>query len=361
MQAVLSYTGKWIRWPYALLLVLLGAVSVFMGRTGGLVRRLNMETLLQNNAESFACLRPIVGRGKYLLSPESYDTGCWRIARTPVQFALEQGLLLDAQGIPFTVEQGLQKGLANTDLPAYGHAALDEKKTAIVLQKQLGAPFSGVGSLSLLHKALASAFMAYACGEKKACVHVLDTLSGSYTEKDSPACPVLEQPDFQELLTRTLEKHSHILNSQLMGRHSAFLLPWFMALLTLARKKGVLATSQFLWLRPLDRPLWYALSQCGGRAAWAEGFAAWAHYAAEEKAKKSLAEAKTARAVTRLRETLAAQGWLAEGTQVSAQNPIIPAPFIEQAPKEGVVYAAAEVLDEDYDANESEDLKKEQF
>ena len=85
MQAVLSYTGKWIRWPYALLLVLLGAVSIFMGRTGGLVRRLNMETLLQNNAESFACLRPIVGRGKYLLSPESYDTGCWRIARTPVQ------------------------------------------------------------------------------------------------------------------------------------------------------------------------------------------------------------------------------------------------------------------------------------
>ena len=361
MQAVLSYTGKWIRWPYAFLLVLLGVVSVFMGRTGGLVRRLNMETLLQNNAESFACLRPIVGRGKYLLSPESYDTGCWRIARTPVQFALEQGLLLDAQGIPFTVEQGLQKGLANTDLPAYGHALLDEKKTAIVLQKQLGAPFSGVAGLAQLHKALASAFMAYACGEKKDCIHILDTMSGSYTEKDSHSCPVLEQPEFQELLNRTLEKYSHILNSQLMGRHSAFLLPWFMALLTLARKKGVLATSQFLWLRPLDRPLWYALNQCGGRAAWAEGFAAWAHYAAEEKAGKSLTEAKTARAVTRLRETLAAQGWLAEGAHVSAPSPIVSAPVKEQPPKEGVVYAAAEVLDEDYDANESEDLKKEQF
>ena len=75
METVLEYTGKWIRWPYALLLGMLGAVSIFMGRTGGLVRRLNMESLLRNNAESFPCLLPIVGRGKYLLSPESYDSG----------------------------------------------------------------------------------------------------------------------------------------------------------------------------------------------------------------------------------------------------------------------------------------------
>ena len=57
-----------------------------------------------------------------------------------------------------------------------------------------------------------------------------------------------------------------------------------------AASAAILASSQFLWLRPLDRSLWYALNQCGGRAAWAEGFAAWAHYAAEEKAKKALAE-----------------------------------------------------------------------
>ena len=85
-----------------------------------------------------------------------------------------------------------------------------------------------------------------------------------------------------------------------------------MALLYRARQKGVLAGSQFLWLRPMDRPLWYALNQCGGRAAWAEGFAAWAHYMAEEQEGKALTESHVAPAVASLREALSAQGWLTE-------------------------------------------------
>ena len=95
MRKVLNYTGSWIRWPFALLLGLLGIAAIFMGRVGSLVRRFTMESLLWNNAESFPCLRPVVGRGKYLLSPESHDSGLWKIARTPVRFALENGLLLD--------------------------------------------------------------------------------------------------------------------------------------------------------------------------------------------------------------------------------------------------------------------------
>ena len=74
---------------------------------------LSMDSLLRNNAESFPCLRPIVGRGKTLLSPESYDSGPWRIARSPVQFALEHGLLLNKDGQPFTPEQALRRGLAH--------------------------------------------------------------------------------------------------------------------------------------------------------------------------------------------------------------------------------------------------------
>ena len=79
MSAILSYTGKWIRWPFILFLGLFGAAAVFMGRVNILIRRLNMVSLLRHNAESFACLLPVLGRGQYLLSPESYDAGIWRI------------------------------------------------------------------------------------------------------------------------------------------------------------------------------------------------------------------------------------------------------------------------------------------
>ena len=125
MQKVLRYTGSWIRWPFLLLLVLFGVASIFKGRVGGLVRRFNMESLLRNNAESFPCLRPVVGRGKYLLSPESHDSGLWRIARTPVQFAL--GIRLAGQRRRRSVHAGTGA----------------EKRTAVHVASRLGTRPAG--------------------------------------------------------------------------------------------------------------------------------------------------------------------------------------------------------------------------
>ena len=367
VQKVLHYTGSWIRWPFVLLLVLFGVASIFMGR--GLVRRFNMESLLRNNADAFPCLRPVVGRGKHLLSPESYDSGSWRIARTPVQFALEHGLLLNDAGEPFTPDQALRHGLPSTELPAWGHARLDQEKTLAALTKQLGTWFEGYEGFSPCRRALAVAFLAYADGDKKGCVALLDDVSRSYHEENGQAtCPVLETEAFVERLEKTWQQHKHVLREKSLLNHVAFELPWFMALLYRARRKGVLATSQFLWLRPLDRPLWYALNQCGGRAAWAEGFAPWAHYAAEEQAGRTLPEPRLDAAVTSLKEALTAQGWLTEifmppvPDQASAPpaDTVAAAPYpIEPPPDLDRVFSVAEENPE-YDANEDSNLAQEQ-
>ena len=375
MQKVLRYTGSWIRWPFALLLVLFGVAAIFMGRVGSLVRRFNMESLLRNNAESFPCLRPVVGRGKYLLSPESHDSGPWKIARTPVQFALENGLLLDEQEKAFTPEQALKNGLPSTELPAWGNARLDEKKALAVLTEQLGKPFEGCEGLSPCRRALAVAFLAYANGDKKNCISILDMVSCSYNEIDGNAdCPVLTDSAFEKRLKKAWARHKDVLSEKNMASHAAYELPWFMALLYRARQKGVLAGSQFLWLRPMDRPLWYALNQCGGRAAWAEGFAAWAHYMAEEQEGKALTEPHVAPAVASLREALSAQGWLTE-IFVPPMPETIPVPpadaaetshseaeasSIESPPDADVVLCPPEENPE-YDANEDEHLADEYY
>ena len=369
IQKVLSYTGAWIRWPFGLLLALCGVASVFMGRTGSLVRRFNMDSLLKNNAENFPCLRPVVGRGKYLLSPESYDSGLWKIARTPAQFALEHGLLLNEAGESFTLEQALKNGLPSTGLPAWGHARLDEEKALAELTKQLGKGFEGYEGLSPCRRALAVAFLAYADGDKKGCVAMLDAVSLSYREENGQAsCPVLDTKDFAGRLEKAWEQHKSVLRERSLLNHVAFELPWFMALLYRARKKGVLATSQFLWLRPLDRPLCYALNQCGGRAAWA-------HYTAEEQAGRALAEPHVAPAVASLKQALSAQGWLTEifvppmpeppsaesSTEESSSADSTPAVSpIEPPPDPNRVYFAAED-DPEYDPNEDETLADEYF
>ena len=315
---------------------------------------------------AFPCLRPVVGRSKYLLSPESHDSGPWKIARTPVQFALENGLLLDEQGKAFTPEQALKNGLPSTELPAWGNARLDEKKALAVLTEQLGKPFEGYEGLSPCRRALAVAFLAYAGGDKKGCVALLDAVSLSYREETGQAsCPLLEDSDFAGKLKKQWERHASVLSEKCLSIHAAYELPWFMALLYRARQKGVLAGSQFLWLRPMDRPLWYALNQCGGRAAWAEGFAAWAHYMAEEQEGKALTESHVAPAVASLREALSAQGWLTEifvppADAAETSNSEAETSPIESPPDADVVLCPPEENPE-YDANEDEHLADEYY
>ena len=107
---------------------------------------------------------------------------------------------------------------------------------------------------------------------QKSGVSILDAMSLSYVEKGERAtCSILQKKTFQHRLKELWERHNALLSERCLSRHAAFELPWFMALLYRARRKGVLANSQFLWLRPLDRPLWYALCQCGGRTAMMEG------------------------------------------------------------------------------------------
>ena len=370
MQGILSYTGKWIRWPFAFILCLLGAASIVMGgRTSGFIRRFNMKTLLSNNAETYPCLKPVVGRGSYLLSPESFDSGPWRIARTPLQFAVEHELLIDANGAPFSPDKVLHEGLATIGAEAYGNAVLDEEKALSVLQAQLGKPFTGTEHLSPVRKVIACAFLAYAFGDKKGCLKVLDSVSLAYTEKDLPACSVLETNEFQKNMDDLFARYEAILKEPAIIRHSAFELPWLMALLTRARKKGVLSSSQFLWLRPLDRPLWYALNQCGGRAAWAEGFAAWAHYAAEEKARKSLSHPHVAPAIASIKDALASQGWFTDTPRPlvqppasdSRQTPVPASPVMGVEPVPDMVFSEAEEEADDYDANEDSALAQEHY
>ncbi len=363
VEKVLNYTGSWIRWPYLLMLGFLGVVSIYLGRAGKFVRRMNMESLLRNNAESFPCLHPVVGRGKYLLSKESFDAGPWRIARTPVQFALEHGLLLDMTGDPVSPENALRDGLPHTDLEAWGHCRFAEVEALEVIKEQLGKKYDGMGSLTPCRLVMAGALLAYASGDKKGCVAILDEISESYTELNGlPDCPALE--NCCPKAVKILEARQDILSEKLIRRHASYELPFFMALLYRARQKGVLATSQFIWLRPLDRPLWYVLNQCGGRAAWAEGIAAWAHYMAEEKAGKTFSRPKVDAAVVSLRNALSAQGWFAE-TDTDNDGP---KPSDEAAnepsgiePMPDLVLYDAEDDPAEYDANSDPDLANEQF
>lgn len=180
ITVILRYSGEWIRWPYALILFLLGGLAVLYGRTADLTRRFSMDSLLKNNAEQFPCLRPVVGRGTYLLSPESRDSGPWRIARTPVQFCLENGLLVDKENKPVPAGKALKNGMPDENLKAYGAMEFSKENATKVLIEQLGRRLDCILMLDSCRFVLAVAFMAYAEGDKQSCIDILDSVSCSY-------------------------------------------------------------------------------------------------------------------------------------------------------------------------------------
>ncbi len=68
---------------------------------------------------------------------------------------------------------------------------------------------------------------------------------------------------------------------------------------------GVLASAQFLWVRAVDRQLWYPLNNLGRRSYHAEGSGAIAHFMAEESAKKPLPIPRVDTAIMALNQFLA--------------------------------------------------------
>lgn len=135
MDKILTYAGSWMRWPLLVVLGVLVAISCWLGSVEKLKRKLNMEKLLAENSKNFPCLMPIVGKGKYLLSPESYDNGPWRIARTPIQFVLAHGLIDGPNGFPCKPEDVLENGMPFLDSPALGQCVFKKEAAAQVLQK----------------------------------------------------------------------------------------------------------------------------------------------------------------------------------------------------------------------------------
>lgn len=64
-------------------------------------------------------------------------------------------------------------------------------------------------------------------------------------------------------------------------KHANYANSFFMALFAFAKRRGVVPTSLFGWVRALDRTLWYSLSQVGRRVGISEAAGPWSQYMAE--------------------------------------------------------------------------------
>jgi len=85
-----------------------------------------------------------------------------------------------------------------------------------------------------------------------------------------------------------IKKYGNGKAAQLCMRKHAYVYTVMASMLELARVDGVLASADFLWLKPIDRRLWYVLNTVGRQVAPSEIAGIYAHWLAEKEMNRPL-------------------------------------------------------------------------
>lgn len=345
--AVLSKSARWYVWilglPLGLLLFRLGSG---ISPAEHFRRTLGMRGLLREDMPFNPCVAPAVNWPGGILN-EPLDSGPWRAGRQPLQLCAEEGLLRDGNGKRIPADELLDStGLASPSSPWLDPAAtviFDRKRAAAYYAAAFREPWRGWENLPPYLKKLSCAFVLHALDRKKEAQRLLDEMSLSFRapEKGRNASFSFRPPFFRPARRGRGYRLDTHLPGGLAGRMDAllkdprageFLKPhsfWrdtaLLALYEAARTKGVLPTAEFIWLRPVNRQLWYLLNNLGRRTAWPETAGLWAHYMTEtaisrvDPLSRGIEDPQVEEAVSALGRALYEEGWIT-ADQASPQD-----------------------------------------
>ncbi len=250
--------GNYIRYPIVIILAVL-AVFLYKSDLALKFRKIHdMKTLRQQEQNNWPAIMPVV---KQDLVSQDINIGPWAMALTPMEFARKYNLLkkndvlldnqMPGQEMTATVRRG------------------DAKR---VFTLQLGPTWDGFERCPGHVCALAAIFMARMNRDKESAKKILTSIDKSFSEGKpdySAAISVLKKYQNQESVQEIISKH-------------AYLLTVLASLLEASRDDGVVPSAEFLWLKPIDRRLWYMLNCVGRQTPFSEVGGPFGHWRAEK-------------------------------------------------------------------------------
>lgn len=254
-----AHVGEYTRYPVFAVLVGLAGWLYFSDITLKFRKIYNLNTL--RNQESFNW-KQVIPVCKLDLVKENIDVGPWAMAMTPIEFARKHNLLRKDD---FAAEDPMKPGVIVT-------AGLRRGDAKSVFTIQLGALWEGYDVLPMHYLALAAVFLARMNRDRDGATALLNTIN------ESSATGKLSFLGAKALM----KKHKDAtISQQFEGKH-AYNITYLASLLASARDDGVLACSDFLWLKAYDRRLWYMLNSVGRQTAFSEVAGAFSHWKAEK-------------------------------------------------------------------------------
>ncbi|MDF2868299.1 MAG: icmP [Gammaproteobacteria bacterium] len=254
-----NLTGEYLRYPVIIFLIIL-SILLFFGNSVSNYRRIySMQTLLEEEKHNWPQIAPVVNLN--LLS-QDIEKGPWAMSMTATIFAKHHQLLVEEPEIPNSETISHKRKLR--------YALLKDEATR-VFSLQMGKYWTSADDLSIHAKALFAIFAAKANHDRTASTDLLNQIAAS------ALVGKLDFTGVQELLDKY--KNSKAVQ-KIVSKH-AYILTALASLLELARRDGVLATAEFLWLKPVDRRLWYMLNNVGRQTAFVETAGPFSHWLAE--------------------------------------------------------------------------------
>jgi intracellular multiplication protein IcmP len=257
--------GDYLRYPIALLLGILTVIIYFSSATLRYKKVYSMRSLRTAEKENWPQITPVVNLD---LVKEDINEGPWAMAASPMQFAKKHRLLQE------------ERVVSETDLLATEQviATLRREEAYQVFALQIGRYWTSPEDLNIHTKALFAVFAARANRDRDGANKLLREIAAS-TETGkldfSGVKSLFEKHKQNKMVIKVCSKH-------------AFILTVMASMLLLAREDGVLATADFLWLKPVDRSLWFMLNSVGRQTPFTEVSGPFAHWLAERKIGRKL-------------------------------------------------------------------------
>lgn len=258
LMALTQSVGDYMRYPVIVILAILAIWLYKSNITLKFRRAHDMKTLRAQEQYIWPAIMPIV---KEDLVSLDINKGPWAMAMTPMEFARKHNLLRKEDAILDNPAPGLEM--------TAGIRRGDAKR---VFTLQLGPYWDSFDRCSPHAAALAAVFMARMNRDRPSAKMILETIDKTYAEG---------KPDFS-VAKPILQKYQNAENVQEIVSQHAYLLTVLASLLAGARDDGVVPTAEFLWLKPLDRRLWYMLNCVGRQTPFSEVAGPFAHWRAEQ-------------------------------------------------------------------------------
>lgn len=240
----LSRDLVWVMWPPLAGIFGYYAYRVWRRNPGmGLRRVHDRKSLIKSEVRLWPWIAPVVDLE---LTEESIETGKWAMALPPVDFCRKYRLL-----------EGRE---------------VNKLRAEKLFASQLGKLWEGPEKLTGHVRALYACFLAQACQDKDGARDGLRVLALSMTKGEGDY-------SFVDALIKKHQSNEAV--QEIFERH-AYVVTVMSGMLEKARRSGVMPPAFFIWLRPRNRALWYALNNVGRRTAFCECAGVQAHFLAEK-------------------------------------------------------------------------------